>query len=361
MLNIQTYEIRAGAIALGRRALGLGFLALALAPLLLVAAVLFVVIDTTANVVAVSRAKVTAVTEVLDKELTPRIAAIESGYQDSVRGTENVGAQFTQVSRSLGNIPDITLQRGQLGETQPFPLHVPDGDVNMGLFHIGDGQLFNQTLPSLQLPAAAISIPTTPIRQALAPLGENGPIAHAIADSSAQVGQAVDQVKRLGAPLSQLQSEIGAWFAPLRDFGQRIALLAEVTVAVLALLLVLYAAATIHVAVTRRREGAMAFQFGGPLGYRASCMPTCFWMVMADCAAAIPPSRRSPSHLMYRRRSRVLMPRSAACATSFRQSTTKVTTVPCVLRPARPCLPPIGTPRESWSLRTILRPSYKPA
>ncbi len=267
MFKIHSSKIRTGATALGRRALGFGFLALALAPLLLVAAVLFVMVDTMANVVAVSRAKVTAVTEILDKELTPRIAAIESGYQDSVRGIENVGAQFTQVSRTLSNIPDITLQRGQLGETQPFPLRIPDGDVGLGLIHIGDGQLFNQTLPSLQLPAAAISIPTTPIRQALAPLGENGPIARAIADSSAQVGQAVDQVKRLGAPLSQLQSEVGAWFAPLRDFGQRVALLVEVTVAVLALLLVLYAAATIHVAVTRRREGAMAFQFGGPLGY----------------------------------------------------------------------------------------------
>jgi hypothetical protein len=258
--------IPARAPALGRRALGFGYLALALAPMLLIAIVLAIVVGTMFEVVALSRQKVTAVTEILDHELTPRIAAIRSGYDEVVRNVEHVGDEFVHVSRLLGNLPDITIQRGQFGATQTLPLRIPDREVEFGLIHIANGQLFNQTLPSIQIPAAAMTIPTGPIRQALAPLGENGPIARALAESTERVGRTVDEVKRLGAPLGQVQSEIGAWFAPLHDYGTRITTMIKVTVAILALLVILYVAAAIHILMTRRREAGLAFRIGGPLG-----------------------------------------------------------------------------------------------
>jgi hypothetical protein len=250
-----------------RRLHGAGLLLLSLGPPAIIAVGLGITVKLAVDVVQVTRAKAAAVTETVNSEITPRIAAIRAGYEALAADAARLDSQLGQTFHTLASLQDLRIAPGQFGSTAPQHIRIPDNDVWIGPLKIGGGQFADNDLPGISLPSQPVSIPVAPLRQAFEPFGENGPVGQGIQAAQAELGRTVGAVKQLGGPLDQMLNTAESWFAPLTHAVSRIMLIGGLVVAALLALLLAYVVAGVTFAIRRRPEAAAAYRSGGEIGY----------------------------------------------------------------------------------------------
>lgn len=253
--------------ALLRRLNGFGLLLLSLGPPAIVVVGLGLAAALVIDMVEVTRARIAAVAETVNGQITPRIAEIRAGYAALAADAGRVDAELGQTFRTLASLQDLRIAPGQFGTTPTQHVRIPDNDVWIGPMKIGSGQFADKDLPTITLPSQPISIPVTPLRDAFAPLGENGPVGQAIQAAQGALGHTVGTVTELRAPLDQVIGTIESGFAPLTSAFDRMALIGGIVVAALLALLLAYIVAGVVFAVRRRAEAAAAYRTGGEIGY----------------------------------------------------------------------------------------------
>jgi hypothetical protein len=112
-----------------------------------------------------------------------------------------------------------------------------------------------------------VNIPITPLRQAFAPFGADGPVGQGIQAAQADLGRTVGTVKELGAPIDQMIGTVESWFAPFTSTVGHLAMIAGLLVAAVLLLLCAYVIAGVTFAIRRRPEAGAAYRGGGEIGY----------------------------------------------------------------------------------------------
>jgi hypothetical protein len=250
---------------LSRRLTGLGFVLLALAPLLIVGGALTLITKAAVDTVRSVQAGAAVLARAVDEQLAPGLRAIEASYGSVLAESAKLRDQVRGSLGQLGNLPDLTIQRGQLGSTPAIPLRVPDRNISLGLISLSNGQLLNQTLQGLPIPAQTIAIPASPLRQALAQAGQG--MEQALQASERQLTSVLGVLGRVAAPLKAVGEAAAALVVPIRAQAGMLAGLLGLLVAVLVGFTLLYALIGIALAVTRGKDAASAFQTGGPVGY----------------------------------------------------------------------------------------------
>jgi hypothetical protein len=250
-----------------RRLNGVGLLLLSLGPPAIFVVGLGLAAALVIDIVHVTRARVAAVAETVNDRITPRIADIRAGYETLAADAGRLDGELGATFRTLASLQDLRIAPGQFGTTAPQHVRIPDNDVWIGPLKIGSGQFADRDLPTITLPSQPISIPVTPLRDAFAPLGENGPVGQAIHAAQGALGHAVGTVADLRAPLDQVIGTIESGIAPLTRAFDRIALIGGIVVAALVTLLLAYGVAGVMFAVRRRAEAAAAYRTGGEIGY----------------------------------------------------------------------------------------------
>lgn len=250
-----------------RRLNGCGLLLLSLGPPAIVVVGLGLAAGVVIDIVHVTRARVAAVAETVSGQITPRIADIRAGYETLAADAGRLDDELGQTLRTLASLQDLRIAPGQFGTTAPQHVRIPDNDVWIGPLKIGSGQFADRDLPTITLPSQPISIPVTPLRDAFAPLGENGPVGQAIQAAQGALGRTVGTVAALRAPLDQVIGTIESGIAPLTGAFDRMALIGGIVVGALLALLLAYAVAGVVFAVRRRADAAAAYRTGGEIGY----------------------------------------------------------------------------------------------
>jgi hypothetical protein len=253
--------------AFRRRLHGLGLLLLSLGPPVIIALGLGITVKLAVDVVQVTRAKVEAITGTVNGQIAPRIAAIRAGYEAVAADAARLDAQLSQTFQTLASLQDITIQPGQFGSSGAQHIRIPDNDVWIGPVKIGGGQFADNNLPAISLPSQPVSIPITPLREAFAPLGQNGPLGQGIQAAQASLGRTVGTVKELGGPLDEVLGTVESWFAPFTSAVGRVATIAGLVFAALLVLLLAYLVAGVTFAIRRRPEAVASYRSGGEIGY----------------------------------------------------------------------------------------------
>lgn len=248
-----------------RRAGGLGLMLLALAPLLIVGGALVLITKVSLDTVRSLQAGAATLVRTVDEELTPRLRALEAGFSTAAAEAARVRSQVTGSLSALGNIPDLTIQRGQFGATQPIPLRVPDRDVRFGVVSIDNGRLLNQTVPGIPIPVQTVSIPAQPLRSALVQAGQG--VDRALQASERQLASTFAAFQGLATPLRAVGDAANGLLAPVRERAGMLASLFWLVLATVVAFTALYLLLGIVLAFRRRQAAATAFQTGGPLGY----------------------------------------------------------------------------------------------
>jgi len=250
-----------------RRLNGLGLLMLSLGPPVIIAVGLGVTAKLAVDVVQVTRAKADAIVDTINDQVTPRIAAIRAGYEAVATDADRLDAQLSQTFRTLSSLQDIRIEAGQFGSTPGPHVRIPDNDVWIGPVKIGGGQFADNDLPGISLPSQAVNIPVTPLREAFAPFGQDGPVGQGIQAAQAELGRTVGAVKALGGPLDDVIGTVQSWFVPFTSAVGRLAMIAGLVVAAVLALLLAYIVAGVTFAIRRRGEAAAAYRGGGEIGY----------------------------------------------------------------------------------------------
>jgi prefoldin subunit 5 len=250
-----------------RRLNGIGLLMLSLGPPVIVAVGLGITAKLAIDVVEVTRAKTEAIVDTVNQQVTPRIAAIRAGYEAIEADAARLDDQLSQTFATLSSLQDIRIEAGQFGSTAGQHIRFPDNDLWIGPLKIGGGQIADNDLPGISLPSQPVSIPVTPLRDAFAPLGVNGPLGQGITAAQAELGKTVGAVKDLAAPLDQVIGTVESWFAPLTNTAGQLAWIAGLVAAAVLVLLLAYVIAGVTFAVRRRSEAGAAYRGGGEIGY----------------------------------------------------------------------------------------------
>lgn len=250
-----------------RRLNGFGLLLLSLGPPAIIAIGLGITVKLAVDVVQVTRAKAEAIADTINDQVTPRIAAIRAGYEAVAADADRLDAQLSQTFRTLASLQDIRIEAGQFGSSPSHHVRIPDNDVWIGPLKIGGGQFADNDLPGFSLPSQPVSIPVTPLREAFAPFGQNGPVGQGIQAAQAEVGRTVGAVKDLGGPLDQVIGTVESWFAPFTSAVGRLAMIAGLVGAAFLVLLLAYVVAGVTFAIRRRSAAAAAYCNGGEIGY----------------------------------------------------------------------------------------------
>lgn len=252
---------------MGRRLNGVGQLVLSLGPPIIVVVGLGITVKLAVDVVQVTRAKVEAIADTVNDQITPRIAAIRAGYESVAADAQRLDAQIGQTFQTLASLQDISIQPGQFGTAGGQQVRIPENDVWVGPIKIGSGSVANNALPTITLPSQPVNIPITPLRQAFAPLGPNGPLGQGIQAAQAELGRTVGAVKDLGGPLDQVIGTVQGWAAPFTSTVSHLVMIAGLVVAAVVALLLAYVVAGVTFAIRRRPEAACAYRNGGEIGY----------------------------------------------------------------------------------------------
>jgi len=249
---------------LGRLA-GLGLLLLAVAPVLLVGTALFLLARVSLDTARSVQAGAAELADTVEAQLASSLRAIEANLASLLAESARVRGQVQSSLGQLGNIPDLAVQRGQLGSTPAIPLRVPDRNVSFGLVSIGNGQLLNQTVQGIPIPAQTVVIPTSPLRQAMTQAGQG--VSLALQASERQLAGVLGELGRIAQPLRVVGEAAAGLVAPLRARAGVLTGLLWLTGATLVGFTLLYALIGLVLAFTRGRAAASAFQTGGPVGY----------------------------------------------------------------------------------------------
>jgi type IV secretory pathway VirB2 component (pilin) len=250
-----------------RRLGGIGLVVLSLGPIIAVVAGMVVVIALCVSTVRTAAEKVAGIAAIVGNEIVPQVRKVQASYAE-------VAAEVAQMKTEVGNavtavtqIQDISIEQGQFGSTGTLQIHIPERDVSVGPVKLNDGQLFNQSLPAIQIPPAPVTLPMAPVRAAFAPIGPNGPVAQAIGASERELESSLGEVTKLQQPLEEIGTTVTGALAPLEAVVMRIAIIGAATLGALVLLLAIYVVAGVLFVIYRPGEAGRAFRTGGALGF----------------------------------------------------------------------------------------------
>jgi hypothetical protein len=250
-----------------RRLGGLGLVVLGLGPVIAVVFGIAVVVGLCANTVRATAEKVAGIAAIVSHEIVPQVKKVEASYAAVAAQVEQTKAEIGKAIAVVTQIEDLSIKPGQLGSTGTVHIRIPDHDVSVGPVKFSNGELFNQSLPEVQIPPAPVALPLAPLRAAFAPLGPDGPLGKAIGASQKELETTFGEVTKLQAPLQEIETKVLDWLAPLEDILARIALIGLVTFAALGILLAIYVAAGVLLVIYRRPESARAYRTGGVIGF----------------------------------------------------------------------------------------------
>ncbi len=250
-----------------RRLGGVGLVALGLGPVIAAVCGIAVVVVLCANTVRATGQKVGEIAALVGNEIVPQVKKVQASYAVLATQAEQMKAEVGKAMAAVTQIEDISIRKGQFGSTGSVHIRIPERDASFGPVKIGDGQLFNQSLPEVQIPPAPVAMPMAPLRAAFAPLGPNGPVGKAIEASQKKLEATFCEVTKFQQPLQEIEAEIFDWLAPLEDILARIALIGFATLAALGLLLAIYIAAGVLLVIYRPQESARAYRTGGVIGF----------------------------------------------------------------------------------------------
>src|SRR5262245_40398345 len=159
---------------------GLAMVLIALGPMLVIVIGLVLFGTIIVDLVRVSEQRITTISAIINDRITPQLQSIQRTYVRLADQAEDMKEELDKVLLAVTRLQDIQIARGQFGNTPSMRIRVPERDVSFGPIKIDDGRLFDETVPSVPVPASPVSLPMTPLRQAFAPLGPNGPVGKAV-------------------------------------------------------------------------------------------------------------------------------------------------------------------------------------
>jgi type IV secretory pathway VirB2 component (pilin) len=252
-----------------RRLGGFVLVALSLGPIIVAVVGIAVVVTLCVGTLRIAAEKVAGIAAIVGNEIVPQVQKVEASY---VSVTAQVGQMKTEVGNAvatLTNIQDIRIQKGQFGSTESLRVHIPDREFSLGPVKLNDGELFNQSLPQIEIPPEPVTMPMVPLRAAFAPFGPNGPVAQAIGSSERELESSLGEVTKLKQPLEEIGTTVLGALAPLEAVVVRIALIGAATLGALLILLVIYIVAGVLFVIYRPGEAGRTFRTGGALGFVA--------------------------------------------------------------------------------------------
>jgi hypothetical protein len=153
---------------------GLGLVALSLGPIIAALAGIAVVVMLCVNTMRAVGEKVTGIAAIVSNEIVPQVQKVEASYATVASRVEQMKTEVGSAVAAVTQIPDISIQKGQFGSTESLRVHIPDREFSAGPVKLSDGELFNQSLPQIEIPPAPVTMPMAPLRAVFAPLGPNG-------------------------------------------------------------------------------------------------------------------------------------------------------------------------------------------
>jgi hypothetical protein len=250
-----------------RRLGGLALVVLGLGPVIAVVCGIAIVVALCAGTVRATAQKVAGIAAIVSNEIVPQVKKVEASYAAVAAQVEQTKAEIGKAIDAVTQIEDISIKPGQLGSTGSVHIHIPDHEVSVGPVKFNDGELFNQSLPEVQIPPAPVALPLAPLRAAFAPLGPDGPLGKAIGASQKELEATFGEVTKLEGPLQEVETKVLDGLAPLEDILARIALIGLATLAALGILLAIYVATGVLLVIYRRPESARAYRTGGVIGF----------------------------------------------------------------------------------------------
>jgi type IV secretory pathway VirB2 component (pilin) len=250
-----------------RRLGGAGLVVLSLGPIIAVAAGLAVVVTLCISTVRTAADKVAGIAAIVSNEIVPQVRKVQASYAATAAEVAQMKTEIGNAVTAVTQIQDISIKQGQFGSTGTLQIHIPERDVSVGPVKLNDGQLFNQSLPTIQIPPAPVTLPMAPVRAVFAPFGPNGPVAQAIGTSEQQLESSFGEVTKLQQPLEEIGTTVAGALAPLEGVVMRIASIGAATLGALVLLLAIYVVAGVLFVIYRPSEAGKAFRTGGVLGF----------------------------------------------------------------------------------------------
>jgi hypothetical protein len=250
-----------------RRLGGLGLIALSLGPIIAAVAGIAVVVTLCVNTMRTVGEKVTGIAAIVSNEIVPQVQKVEASYATVASRVEQMKTEVGNAVAAVTQIPDISIQKGQFGSTESLRVHIPDREFSVGPVKLTDGELFNQSLPQIEIPPAPVTMPMAPLRAVFAPLGPNGPIAKAIGSSEQELESSLGEVTKLKQPLEEIGTTVLNALAPLEATAAWISLIGAATLAALLILLASYFVAGVLFIIYRPGEASQAFRTSGALGF----------------------------------------------------------------------------------------------
>jgi hypothetical protein len=254
-----------------RRLAGLGLVVLGLGPMIAVVGGVALVVVLCVDTVRTAGQKIAGIAAIVGGEIVPQVQKVQASYATLATQAEHMKAELDKAMLAVTQIQDFQIQPGQFGSTGSLHLHIPDRNLSFasGAVRINDGELFNQTVPGVQIPPRAVAMPMAPLRAAFAPFGPNGPVGQAIGSSQRVLEATLGEVTKLQQPLQEIEKTVLDGLAPLRAVVAWIAMIVAATLAALGVLLAIYVLAGILLIIYRPREARMAFGTGGVVGFVA--------------------------------------------------------------------------------------------
>jgi hypothetical protein len=273
-----------------RRLGGLGLAALSIGPIIALVAGIAVVVTLCVNAMRTVGEKVTGIAAIVSNEIVPQVQKVEASYSTVASRVEQMKAEVGNAVAAVTQIPDISIQKGQLGSTQSLHVHIPDRELSLDPVKLTDGELFNQSLPQIEIPPAPVTMPMAPLRAAFAPFGPNGPIAKAIGSSEQELESSLGELTKLKQPLAEIGTTVLNALAPLEATAARIALIGAATFGALLTLLAIYVVAGVLFVIYRPVEAGRAFRTSGVLGFAGFIHRTLLSDGLSRLLGRMPPS-----------------------------------------------------------------------
>lgn len=252
-----------------RRFGGLALVVLSLGPVIAIVAGIAIVVALCVDTVRTASQKIVGIAAIVGDEIVPQVHKVQTSYAALAAQAEQMKTELDKAMLAVTQIQDFHIQPGQLGSTGSVHIHIPEREVSFasGAVKINDGELFNQTLPGVQIPPGPVAMPMAPLRAAFAPFGPDGPVGRAIGSAERELDATVGEVTKLQQPLQDVETTVLDGLAPLQAVVVRIALIGFATLAALGLLLAIYLASGILIIIYRPKEAGRAFATGGVIGF----------------------------------------------------------------------------------------------
>jgi hypothetical protein len=255
--------------SLGTRLVGLVLIILGVAPAILIAGGVILCAILVADLVQSAGRQVEAVSAIVTDRVVPQLQRVEATYASVARQTGLMKDEFEKAMLAATQVEDIQIAAGQLGSTAPLRLRIPERSMSLasGAVRLGEGALFNETVPGVPIPQSPVVLPMTPVRTAFAPFVPDGPVDQAARQVQRELEAATDEVTRLRQPLADIGSAVMGSLAPLGEAATTIAMIGLGVLAAFAALLAIRVALGIHLVTRRRTEAGMVYRTGGSLGF----------------------------------------------------------------------------------------------